>query len=168
MKHKNPDCLLRVGSSQGQRAFFGCRPVEARTTEAVHQLRHHTEDLALELTVRLRVLGKSLATACPGRGTSDGTRSGNLLAYQNLRRQFDDFLDSLVDRGFAGHHYFPVIRHYLQDFLPVELNGCIGAGRCRIEQVEAIISLLSASPGESIEFREDPLPPVSLLKSHSV
>jgi hypothetical protein len=143
MKSKNPHCLLRTGSSSSHG-----RPIDLRTTQAFHQLRLHTEELALELAVRLRVLGKSLAAACPGPEAVGRKRTGGLAAYTNIRRQLDGFFGSLVDGDFAGQHYFSVVREYIQETLPFELNGCVDADPCRIELVEAVISLLSESTCE--------------------
>jgi len=156
MKSKNPDCLLHAGPSPGERPSFGVRSIDSQTTQAFHQLRFHAEGLALELTVRLRVLGKSLAAACPGRGADGGKRAGGSVTYQNLRRQLDGFLGSLVDHDLAGHRCFPVIRNFLQDSLPYEVNGCVGDDPCRIERVEAVISLLSDNICENDEFTGGP------------
>ena len=154
MKSTKPNCLLRAGSSFEERTSPGSRPIDSRTTQAFHQLRLHAEELALELTVRLRVLGKSLAAACPGPETVGGRRTGGLAAYTNIRRQLDGFFGSLVDGDFAGQHYFPIVREYIQEALPFELNGCVGDDPCRIELVEAVISLLSESTCEDDGFKE--------------
>jgi hypothetical protein len=151
MKSTTPHCLLRAGSSLGKRTSSNIRPIDSRTTQAFHQLRLHAEELALELAVRLRVLGKSLAAACPGPEAVDGNIGGSA-AYANIRRQLEGFFGSLADDDPAAHHCFPVVRDYLQNSLPVELNGCGGAAPCRIELVETVISLLSESIFEEDAF----------------
>jgi hypothetical protein len=148
MKSTNPDCLLRAGSSFVETTSPGSRPIDLRTTQAFYQLRLHAEELALELAVRLRVLGKSLASACPGPEAVGGKRTGGSAAYANIRRQLDGFFGSLVDDDLAAHHCFPVVREYIQETLPFELKGCADADPCRIELVEAVVSLLSESSCE--------------------
>jgi hypothetical protein len=154
MKSINLHCLLRDGSPFEERTSSNSRPIDSRTAQAFHQLRLHAEELALELAVRLRVLGKSLAATCPGPEAVGRKRTGGSAAYTNIRRQLDGFFGSLVDGDFAGQHYFPVVREYIQETLPFELNGCVGADPCRIELVEAVISLLSESTCEDDGFKE--------------
>jgi hypothetical protein len=149
MKSINLHCLLRDGSPFEERTSSNSRPIDSRTTQAFHQLRLHAEELALELAVRLRVLGKSLAVACPGPEAAGGSA-----AYAGIRRQLESFFGSLGDGETAGHHSFPVVRDYLRETLPPELNGCIGANLCRIEVVETVISLLSESACEGDGFTE--------------
>jgi hypothetical protein len=162
MKPKNPDCPLHAGSAPGERTSLGGRSIDPRTTQAFHQLRFHTEDLALELAVRLRVLGKSLVAACPEWGMAGEKRTCGSVAYQNLRRQLDCFLGSQVERAFAGQHYFPVVRDYIQDSLPFELNDCAGDDLCRIELVERAISLLSEDIPEYGGFSGQPASTLTL------
>lgn len=154
MKPDNPNCLLLATSSYLGKTPSGGRSIDPRTAQALHQLRQHAEELALELAVRLRVLGKSLAAACPGPGVRGGRRTDGSSTYNNLRRQLDGFFGSLADRDFAVQHYFPVVREYFQETLPFELNGCVGDESCRIEQVEAVISLLSESSCGNGAFTE--------------
>jgi len=114
-------------------------PVDSRTTEVIRQLRLHAEDLALELAVRLRVLGKTLNSACPEQGSGRTPSS----AYKGLRRQLDSFFASVASHEFAGERYFDHIRSYLQDALPPELGEAVCAEPCRIELVDEVVSLLS-------------------------
>jgi hypothetical protein len=162
MISKNPDCLLHAGPSPGEMTTFGARSIDSQTTQAFHQLRFHAEGLALELAVRLRVLGKSLAAVCPGQGADEGKRAEGSVTYQNLRQQLDGFLGSLVDHDFAGHRYLPAIRNFLQDSLPYEVNGCVGGVPCRIERVEAVISFLSDNICENEELTGGPTVSFSL------
>jgi hypothetical protein len=148
MNPKNPNCLHFAGSSLGEIAAFRGRSIDAQTMQAFQHLRLHAEELSLELAVRLRVLGKSLAVACPAQEAVIGKRTRGSLAYTNLRRQLDGFLGSLVDLDLTGQRYFPVIRHYFHQALPLELPSCGGDDACRIERVEAVVSLLSDSVGE--------------------
>lgn len=114
-------------------------PIDSRTTQAFHQFQLHAEEQALDLAVRLRVLGKSLTSGCLGRGVATGKNAED---FQSLRRQLENYLVSLVDHGFEKHPYFPTVRQCLQESLPFELNGCTG-NHCTIERVETFISLLS-------------------------
>ena len=156
MKSINLHCLLRDGSPFEERTSSNSRPIDSRTTQAFHQLRLHAEELALELAVRLRVLGKSLASACPGHGAGDGKRTKGAIAYTKLRRQLDGFFGSLESRDFAGDRYYPVIRHYLQDALPGELEDRVCTDPCRIELVDAVISLLTENVFEGDGSTEGP------------
>jgi hypothetical protein len=131
-------------------------PIDPHTTQAFQSLRVHAEELALELAVRLRVLGKSLAAGCQGRGESTEYRTA---AYKSLRLNLENFISSLVEHGIAEHHYSPVVR-YLQDSLPFELAGCPGQA-CRVGQVETVISLLSESVGENDDFSGALAPSIS-------
>ncbi|WP_053551144.1 hypothetical protein [Desulfuromonas soudanensis] len=134
-------------------AFGPGRSIDAPITQAFHQFQMHSEKQALDLAVRLRVLGKSLASGCPGRGVAGGKEAEG---FQSLRRQLDNYLLSLVDHGFEEHPYFPTVCHCLRESLPSDLNGCAGE-HCSIERVETFISLLSERnrggedvfPGES-------------------
>jgi hypothetical protein len=156
MNSKN-NCLLRAGSSPVERTPSGLRPIDSRTTQAFHQLRLHAEELALELAARLRVLGKSLAATCPGKGDADGKRTGAPAAYAKIRRQLDGFFGSLAGSEFAGNRHFLVIRDYLQATLPPEPNGCGAADPCRIELVEAVVCFLSESNCENDGLSERPM-----------
>jgi hypothetical protein len=157
MPAKKTRCLLHAGSTPKDKASFASRPIDSKTTQAFHQLQFHAEELALELAVRLRVLGKSLGATCPGPAAVEGKRAGGLIAYKNVRRQLDVFLGGLTESEIAGHQCFPVIRHCIQDSLPYELNDCVVASSCRIELVETLISLLSDSICENHELAGGPL-----------
>jgi len=157
MKSKNPNCYLHTGTSPAKRTSPGALSIDSRTAQAVQQLRFHAEEMALELAVRLRVLGKSLAAACLRLGTVTDKSRRNALAYQDLRGQLDAFLSLQEDRGLTGHPCFPVIRNYLKESLPYEVNGCAGNDPCRVERIETVIALLSENSSESYEFIGDPV-----------
>ena len=144
MKAKKKNCLLQADRPSGEIVRADGWPIDTHTTQAFQNFRAHAEDLALELAARLRVLGKSLAMGCPERVEFTGDKT---TGYQSLRLQLDRFIGSLVEHGFAELPYFSVVRDYFQEFLPVELNGCVGQA-CRVEQVETVISLLSESANE--------------------
>jgi hypothetical protein len=154
MKMNNHRCLSHAGPFPEERNPAGGRLIDAHTTQAFQQLQLHAEDLTLELAVRLRVLGKCLVMACPGLVAVVERKLGGAVAYENLRRQLEGFLGSLVDLELAGHHCFPVVRNYLQESLPLELGDCVGAAPCRIELVETIVSLLSGHSCENSAFQE--------------
>jgi hypothetical protein len=162
MQPENPHCFHRAGRAFGEQASSGLRSLDSCTTQALHLLRINAEELALELAVRLRVLGKSLAAGCPGQRSIGDKSAQCSSAYQGLRRQLDGFLGSLVDSDCAGQRYLPVIRHYLHNALPPELHGCVGGDACRINRVEAVISLLSDNFYENDVFMEDPVLSFSL------
>lgn len=156
MKPNNPNCLHRAGSAPRERTPVRDRPIDSQTTQALHQLRLHAEEVALELAARLRVLGKSLAAACPENGACGRKVKGASAAYASIRRQLDAFFGSLVDNDFAGQHYFPIVQDYIQETFPFEVNGCPG-NTCRIEHIEAVISLLSESTYENEAFSLNPV-----------
>ena len=158
MKPKNPNCCLHADASPVEKPSPGVSLIDSRTTQAFQQLRFHAEDLALELAVRLRVLGKSLAAACQQPGRSAARKP---VPYHALRLQFEHYMGSLVDRGFAQYRYFPVVRHCLQDSLPLEPNDCSGHP-CRIERVEQVISLLSENIHGNEDYSWAPAPLFSL------
>jgi|GEM_PF-1936510 len=148
MKTETNTCPLldEVASGAG-------RQIDSRTTQAFHLFQLHAEEQALDLAVRLRVLGKSLASGCLGRGIATGKRAED---FQALRLQLENYLVSLADHGFEEHPYFPTVRHCLQEALPLELNGCAGK-HCTIERVETFISLLSEHiRGEKYGFSGEP------------
>lgn len=137
MKSKKNACLQQTGN----------RPVDSRTTVAFRQLRLQAEDLTLELGVRLRVLGKTMHSACPEQGTVLDPS-----AYKELRKQLDRFFASVARRKFPEDCHIHHIQSYLQDALPSELGEAVCGEPCPIELVETVISLLT----ESI-FEEEPL-----------
>ncbi len=110
-------------------------------------MRLQTEDLALELAARLRVLGKSLSMICPE--VKGEKRALEWNAYKEIRHHLDCFLDSVTHTEFTMPEVFNLVRQYLQDTLPLELDHCTGAGLCRIDIVEAVIALLSENVREN-------------------
>lgn len=125
--------------------FSACRHergIDADARQAFRELQNCAEDLALELTVRLRVLGKGLAAACQADGADTAQVSG---LYCTLRQQFDHFLNAQADEGLSAQEFFPTVRHYLREFLPAELGVCGSVPFCRVQQVETVIALLSGS-----------------------
>ena len=159
MKPKNPKCFLHADDSSAEKTSPDVSSIDSPTTQAFQLLLVHAEDLALELAVRLRVLGKSLAAVCcqqPG-----GAVARKPVPYHVLRQQFENFLGSLADHGFAQQNYFPIVCHYLQDSLPLEPKGCSGH-TCRIGRVEEVISLLSANTHEHEDYSWAPAPSFSL------
>jgi len=147
MDQENSGCSVPVRSSSASKSFSLTGALDLPTTRVFRQLRVQAEDLALELVVRLRVLAKGLAAACPGHGGKPGVPATDARIYRGLRRQLDDFFASLEDRDFAGHDYFHHIRRFLQDSLPWEPGACGGNETCRIELLEAVITLLTTASG---------------------
>jgi hypothetical protein len=146
-------CPLR-----GEAAPRSRRPADLQTAQAFQQFQLHAEEQALALAVRLRVLGKSLSAGCQERGGSTDKEAQD---FQSLRRQLENYLVFLVGLGFDNQPYFPPVRHYLQDSLPLELYGCAG-NHCSIERVETLISLLSEGiRGKEDDFFEEPVSPFS-------
>ncbi len=113
--------------------------IDSRTMHAFHQFQLYAEEQALELAVRLRVLGKSLVAGCQRHGNPSDTTA---VAYRSLRQQLGQHLASLAENDSAKDHNFATIRQFLQGSLPNELNGC-AKNFCSIERVEMLITLLS-------------------------
>lgn len=115
------------------------RQIDRRIRQVFRSLRLNKEDLALGLAARLRVLGKSLAAGCR-EGDQAADRQAH--AYKALRLQLDEFMRSLVERGFAGHPAFSALHEYLRGSLPFEAGTCSGTV-CRLELIDTAIALLS-------------------------
>jgi hypothetical protein len=149
MKSKNPNCVRRIDPAAWKRTPVAIPPAESDLTQVLQQLKRYSEGLTLELAARLRVLEKSLATACPGHGSDLKKKPEDSVPYKNLRRQLDIFLSSLENHHPTGAAFFPTIRQYLEQSLPYELQGCGDGEPCRIGWVEAVVSILSAYSNEA-------------------
>ena len=149
MNSKNP-CRQRHADRTSRSSAAAA--IDSRTRQALFQLRLHTEELALELAVRLRVLGNGMSAACQIAMADANKSTAESFAYANLRGQLDGFLGSHINGEFAKFQSFTVIRRYLLDTLPQELKICVSGGPCRLEIVEALVAMLSGNGHEHDGF----------------
>jgi hypothetical protein len=146
MKSTNTNCLLSGGFAPLAGTSTADRQVDALTTQAFRNLRIQSEELALELAVRLRVLGRGLFAGCKESVTIGKRTSGGTAAYAALRLQLHQFLSSQTEDGSAEEHHLHAVQHYLQDLLPLaHRGGCLGRTECLVQQVETAIAILSGT-----------------------
>lgn len=133
------------------------RTIDRGTRQVFRQVGLHAEDLALELAVRLRVLGKCLEAICHQREPGTLPTGREATTYQRLRRQLDDFLDALGEHEGRGRHYVPGIRRCLDAALPATPVACSGSDGCCIELLGILVGELSGHHGSEAAFSGAPL-----------